>query len=157
MRRFFAPLLLAGISVAGLGAVAGPHMGEGPEAFHNFIHGEIGRLMTLHSELDLSADQREQLHAIVKNHKSEIVAVAKPIVEEKRALRDATVAKEPNEAAIRSAADKLGKSIGDAAVLASKLKGEAAKVLTSDQVKKIENFRTESDNAVDSFLAKIEK
>jgi Spy/CpxP family protein refolding chaperone len=157
MRRFFVPLLLVGLSVVGLGAVAGPHMGEGPEAFHSFIHGEIGRLMTLHSELDLTSDQREQLHSIVKNHKSEIVAIAKPIVEEKRALRDATVAKEPNEAAIRSAADKLGKSIGDAAVLASKLKGEAAKVLTPDQVKKIENFRTESDNAVDSFLAKIEK
>jgi Spy/CpxP family protein refolding chaperone len=157
-RRFFVPLLLAGLSVGGLGAAAGPHiLGDGPHPFHLFLQGQIGRLMTLRSELDVTPEQRENLQVIVKNHKSEIVAVAKPIVEQKRALRDATLAKEPNEAAIRSAADNLGKSIGDAAVLASKLKGEAAKVLTPDQVKKIENFRTESDNAVDSFIAKIEK
>jgi len=123
----------------------------------SFIQGQIGRLMTLRSELDVTAEQRDAIRKIVENHRSEIVAVAKPIVEKKRALRDATLAKEPSDTAIRSAANDLGKAIGDAAVLASKVKGEVAKVLTPEQIQKVEAFRDQSDSAVDGLIQKFAK
>ncbi len=61
----------------------------------------------------------------------------KPVAEKRRALRDATLAENPNEATIRDAADELGKAIGDAAVVGSKIKAEIHKVLTPEQQEKI--------------------
>jgi Spy/CpxP family protein refolding chaperone len=113
--------------------------------------------MTLRSELDVTAEQRDAIRKIVQSHRSEIVEVAKPIVEKRRALRDATLAKEPNEAAIRTAANDLGKAIGDAAVLASKVKAEVAKVLTPEQMHRVEAFRGQSDSAIDGLLEKFAK
>jgi Spy/CpxP family protein refolding chaperone len=157
-RRTIASLGVVGLALCGLGAAAAsPHGEEAMRPLRSFIQGQIGRLMTLRSELDVTAEQRDAIRKIVENHRSEIVAVAKPIVEKKRALRDATLAKEPSDTAIRSAANDLGKAIGDAAVLASKVKGEVAKVLTPEQIQKVEAFRDQSDSAVDGLIQKFAK
>ena len=159
-KRTIASLCLVGLAVCGLGAVAAPRMmpGDGEaRPLRLFIQGQVGRLMTLRSELDVTSEQREAIQKIVQSHRSEIVAVAKPIVEKRRALRDATLAKESNEDAVRAAANDLGKAIGDAAVLASKVKGEVGKVLTPEQMHKIEEFRQVSDGAVDGFVEKFAK
>lgn len=158
MRTRIIAAVVVGLSMCGLGAAAAPRALSGDAAGHPlrmFLQGQVGRLMTLRSELDVTPEQRAAIQKIVVEHKSEIATVAKPIVANRRALRDATLAKDTNEAAIRTAANDLGKSIGDAAVLASKLKGEASKVLSPDQMKKIEVFRADSDTAVDGFLAKF--
>lgn len=160
-RRTIVSLGLVGLALCGLGAAAAaPHSLGGDEALRplrSFIQGQVGRLMTLRSELDVTAEQRDAIRKIVESHRSEIVDVAKPIVEKRRVLRDATLAKEPHESAIRTAANDLGKAIGDAAVLASKVKGEVAKVLTPEQMQKVESFRQTSDSAVDGFIQKIAK
>jgi len=156
-KRTIATLMLVGVSICGLGAAAAPRMlgHDGARPLRMFLQGQIGRMMTLRSELDVTSEQRDAIKKIVDGHRSEIVAVAKPIVEKRRALREATLAQEPNEEAIRTAANDLGKSIGDAAVLASKVKGEVAKVLTPDQIHKIKSFRQESESSVDSFIEKF--
>src|SRR6185369_12358661 len=100
----------------------------------NFIRAELGRLMVLKSELDITDAQKEQIKTILQSHKAEIAQVAKPLVDKKRALRDAVMADAPDEKAIRAASDDLAHSIGDAAVLASKIKQEVAVVLTPDQL-----------------------
>lgn len=159
-KRTITALLMTGLLVCGLGAAAAPRLMSGDGEFHPlrmFIQGQIGRMMTLRSELDVSEEQREAIKKIVLGHRSEIVTVAKPIVEKRRALRDATMAKDSNEEAIRSAANDLGKAIGDAAVLASKVKSEVGKVLTPEQQHKIEAFRQESDQSVDNFIEKLAK
>src|SRR3954454_9683538 len=111
MRKRAIAAVLVGLSVCGLGAAAAQkNLGDGADCpLRTFFHGQIGRLMMLHSELDVTSDQREALHKIVQSHRTEIVAVAKPILDKRRALRDATLAKESNEDAIRSAANDLGK------------------------------------------------
>src|SRR4029077_1724160 len=107
--------MLAAGGAASLGAVAGP--GDVGEAhpLRMLLSGQIGRLLTLRSEVNLTAYQREQIHGIVKSHKQELVTAMKPVAEKRRALRDATIAEHPDEAAIRTAASDLGKAIGDAA------------------------------------------
>lgn len=159
-KRIIATSLTVGLLVCGLGAAAAPRMMVGDGEFRPlrlFLQGQMGRMMTLRSELDVTDEQRDAIKKIVVSHRSEIVAVAKPIVEKRRVLRDATLAKDSSDEAIRTAANDLGKSIGDAAVLASKVKGEVGKVLTPDQMLKIDSFRQESDVSVDSFLEKIAK
>ncbi|MCC7476598.1 MAG: Spy/CpxP family protein refolding chaperone [Pirellulales bacterium] len=157
-KRTIVSLSMIGLAVCALGAVAAPSLVQSMEAarpLRVFLQGQFGRLMTLRSELNVTDEQRESIRKIVESHRSEIAAVAKPIVEKRRALRDATLSKESNEQAIRAAANEMGKSIGDAAVLASKIKGEVAGVLTSEQIEKIESHRGEADAAVDKFLQKV--
>lgn len=150
--------MLAGVVACSLGAVAAPriaaHAGEGG-MFRNFVRGRIGELLKLSSDVDLSQEQKEQIRTVLTNHRSEIIGVAQPIVEKRRALRDAVLADEPNDATIRSAANDLGKAIGEAAVLAAKVKPEVGKVLTPEQQAKIKDFRKANDKAVDEFLEKL--
>jgi Spy/CpxP family protein refolding chaperone len=129
------------------------HLANSP--LGNFITGQIGRLLVLKSKMDVTDEQREKIVAIVKGHRQDIAVVAKPIVDKRRVLRDAVLADTPDEKAVRAAAADLGKAIGEAAVLAAKIKGEAGPVLTPDQHKALADFRAESDAAVDAFLVKM--
>jgi len=121
----------------------------------NLIRGQIGRWMVLRSDLDLSADQKQQIVTIIQAHKAEILQAMQPVSQKRQALRDAITSASPDEAAIRAAADNLGHAIGDAAVLASKLKQQIAPILTDEQRQKISDFRGQSDHAVDDFFTKM--
>jgi Spy/CpxP family protein refolding chaperone len=153
--------MVAAALVCGLGqrvlAAPGPAGDELPAArpAGMLLSGQLGRLLELRSELDLTADQRSQIREIVKSHRQELSSVIKPVVEKRRALRDATLAENASEAAIHTAADELGKAIGDAAVVGSKIKVEVRQVLTPEQQEKISQFRGESQSAVDKFLDKM--
>jgi Spy/CpxP family protein refolding chaperone len=157
-RRKVALSLMAGLVVCSLGAVAASKTashGDDGGPLRMFIRDEIGKLKKFYSDLDVTQEQREKIRDVLKEHRSEIVAVARPIVEKRRALREAVLAKNPDDDAIRAAANSLGKAIGDAAVLASKVKPEVGKVLTSEQKEKIEEFRKQNDKTVDEFIEKI--
>jgi Spy/CpxP family protein refolding chaperone len=116
------------------------------------MSGQVGRLLTLRSELDLTTEQKESIHKIVESHRQEIRDVIKPVVEKRRALRDATIATTPDEKAIRAAASDLGNALGNAAVLGSKIKAEVVTVLTPEQKQKVDEFRKHADAAVDHFF-----
>jgi len=154
-------LLTAGMIPVGVKVLADTASTAPAETFtthrplFNFIRGQIGRFMTLRSELDLTDAQKAQIKTLLQSHKTEIVAAIKPLVEKRRALRDAVLATPSDEKTIRAASDDLGHAIGDAAVLASKLKQEAAGILTDDQVQKIADFRAQSGKAVDEFFQKM--
>jgi Spy/CpxP family protein refolding chaperone len=152
--------ILAGLAGLILAVGAGATLSAAPEAgsvhdgrpMRSLIAGQIGRLMTLRAELGVTAEQRDEIRKIVASHRSEIAEVAKPIVQKRRALREAVTAENPNEATIRAAANDLGKAIGDAAVLAAKVKPEVFSVLTPEQRKKVTDFRANADSAVDRFM-----
>jgi Spy/CpxP family protein refolding chaperone len=119
-----------------------------------FISGQIGRLMVLRSELNVTEEQRTKLREIVLGHKTDIAKAAEGVWEKRVALRDAVLAEKPNEKAIRKAADELGKAVGDAAVLASKVAGEARPVLTDQQRDTIKECRKECQAATEKFFQK---
>ena len=151
-----ATVLAGGAGVSGL-AATGPLGDDVPEArpLGMLMSGQFGRLLTLRSELGITTEQREQIRGIVKNHRQEIASVLKPVAEKRRALRDATLAENASEATIHAAANELGKAIGDAAVVGSKIKAEVHQVLTPEQREKITQFRQQTETAVDKFLDKL--
>jgi Spy/CpxP family protein refolding chaperone len=156
-------LVLAAVGLLGVGSFAlgvkaddtaslSPTTQRSERPFMRFIRGQIGRFMVLRSQLDLSDDQRAQIKTILQAHKQEIVQVVQPLIEKRRALREAVTAADPNEQAIRAASDDLGKAIGDAAVLASKLKQQISPILTDQQRHDLHDFRSQTDEAVDQLM-----
>ena len=77
------------------------------------------------------------------------------VVSKRRALRDAVLADQPDEEAIRSAAKTLGNQIADAAVLASKVVAEVKEVLTPEQIEIIRQYQADRQTAVDKLLDKV--
>jgi Spy/CpxP family protein refolding chaperone len=121
------------------------------------ITGKIGRMLVLKSELNITDEQKEKIVEVVKARKGELIPGVKTVMVKKRALREAVLADSPNEKAIRTAAADLGKSIGDVAVLASKVVGEARPILTEKQIKRLERFRKDGDKALDQWLTEMAK
>ncbi len=127
----------------------------GPPPLAGLIMGNIGRVLVLGSELNISAEQRKKIAAEVKSHKDEIRPVAKEISEKRMALRDAVLNKPGDRQAIMAAANDLGKAIGDAAVLASKVIAKVKPVLTSEQQERIKNLRMANDKATAEWISQI--
>jgi len=119
------------------------------------ISGHLGRALVLRSEMEVSAEQREKIHAIMKSHRQEAAQAIRPVVEQRRKLRELVTAEKPDEAAIRAAGDALGKAIGDAAVKLSQIAGELRGVLTPEQIEKLEKFHDANEGAVDKFFDKL--
>jgi Spy/CpxP family protein refolding chaperone len=116
------------------------------------IMGNIGRFLVLRSELNITDQQRQQIRGAVKRHRDEIRPVAQTILEKKRALREAVLTKPGDEEAIRKAASELGKAIGDASVVASKVVAGAKGSLKPEQVERIRQFRVGVDKAETEWL-----
>jgi Spy/CpxP family protein refolding chaperone len=138
-------------------AAKGAHCGWGNCPLANLIHGHIGRLMVLKSELNVTDEQKAKIKETLKADKPEIAKVAKGVWEKRTALLNAVLAEQSDEQAIRKAADDLGKSIGDAAVVASKVVGQVRPVLTSEQREKIKKFRQDNQEATGKFFDKVLK
>ena len=127
----------------------------GPPPLARLIMGNIGRLLVLRSELNISAEQRKKIAAEIKSHKDEIRPIAKEIFEKRMAIRDAVLNKAGDRQAIMAAANDLGKAIGDAAVLASKVIAKVKPVLTSEQQERIKNFRMANEKATAEWISQI--
>lgn len=160
-----------GLALSGLPrpavTAAGEHHAQGQKAhgpedwkkhpLGQLISGCVARAMNLHREMHLTDQQKKDLHKLFTTHKKAILDEAHTLWQKRTALRKAVLAETPNESDIRKAADDLGKAIGDAAVKASKLKGEVAHVLTAEQREKVKTFIHETDAAVDKFFDEASK
>lgn len=142
-----------GISRGMLGAHGGPGLADKPVA--RLIQSVIGRKLILRSKMNVTDEQREKIRGIVESHKPRIVQAVKPIVTSKRALSEAVSAETTDQAAIRAACDQLGRSLGDAAVLGAQVRKEVLAVLTDDQRRLLDTFRSEVTSDVDAWLAEL--
>lgn len=124
---------------------------------HKLISGHIGRWMVLRSELNVSGEQKAKIKEVVQSQKPEIATAAKAVWEKHVALRSAVLADQPDEQVIRKASDDLGKAIGDAAVLASKVAGQVKPILTTEQREKIKQFRQECETSTAGFFERSAK
>ena len=147
--------LLAAPGADGLGGFGRSHSAPGP--IRRMMMGHLGRMMVLRSDLNVTAEQRVKLIGIAKDHHSEIQPAVKNLSLAARNLRDRTISDNPQESEIRSAANELGKVIGDAAVLASKGIREAKTVMTPDQLALVKRFLADDDRARDNFLEELKK
>ncbi len=124
-------------------------------ALGKFIGGQVGRLMVLREELNITEEQRAKVREVLKSHRDEIAPAAKAVWEKRTALRDAVLDDGTNEKAIREAADALGKAAGDAAVVAAKVAREVRPILTDEQQAKIRATRTECREDTAEFFEKL--
>jgi Spy/CpxP family protein refolding chaperone len=148
------------VSVAAWGVHSGVLFGgDGPFGgkIKHLVSGHIGRLLVLRSQLDITREQKQKIGWILKGRVKDIAPIARTLVEKRAALRQQVMKESPDEKAIRSAVKGLADSIGDAAVLASKIVSEVRPVLTPNQVKLVEKFRADSNKAVLDWINKLDK
>lgn len=139
---------------AGTGADAdGSTLGMPPVA--RLIAGNLGRFLVMASELNVTQQQKQQIRATVKRHREEIKPAAQAVLAKRQALREAVLTKPGDEQAIRQAATELGKVIGDAALVASKVVAEARGALKPDQLERIRQFRLSADKATTEWVGHI--
>lgn len=96
---------------------------------------------TIGRELHLSREQRKALREIVRHRGDELHDAAHDVGKARRALREKVLAETFDEAAIRSASEHLGATIGAAAVLTARLAGEARPILTPAQRERLLEMR----------------
>ena len=148
-------LVLAGSALAGEGGPAKPAAagqrgelrGAGKEAG--------GRLHGLREELNLTPEQKQQIGKILKEQKDGIVAAAKDLHAKRQALREAIRAEQVDEQKIRAAADALGKSIANAAVLRAQCRHEIYAVLTPEQRAKLDKAAEEAEKRADEAADRV--
>ena len=132
-------------------------LGRGNPAVKEFAFDRLYAMMTLKKQLKLTGEQRDDLRAILMDHKEEIRPVVDDCIAKKRSLEQAVLAENPDENAIRLAADEMAQTLGDAAVLVSKLVVESRSVLTPEQQGLLQNFRSERHASVDRLLIELRK
>ena len=118
------------------------------------ILGRLERAQSLGDELKLSDAQRQAIRSVLLSCRAELAAAIKPVVMQGRVLRQAVSTEPTDEAAIRSAANELGKRLGDASVTVAKVRQEVKQKaqLTDDQLNALRQFRLDNASAVDSWL-----
>ncbi len=162
-----ASLIVTGVA-AGAGALHATAQPGGQGHTPPFgLHGPRGRsgqcevagafhalMQQMHSELDLTEAQREAVHEVFRARRGELATAIRPVLQAKRAIVDAVHADAPDETAIRAAADSLGRSVGDAAVVIARVKGEVfqAAALTPEQTRKLGEIRTRVDASMGRML-----
>ena len=133
----------------------GPPWRGGDSPIAKFVQGRIGRMLVLRSELDISPKQRQQLIAKLKPHREDVLKAVKSVHAARTELASAVTADSTDESAIRTAAEKLGTEIGNAAVVMSGVVADAREVLTDEQVKQIRDARADSVDAFDKLFSKL--
>ena len=127
----------AALAVGGLFAgrlFAGSMPGGPGDRSPRHMFGRIAR------SLDLSDDQKAQIKSILRSHASEIQSQMAVAAEKRRTLRDAIHGQPVAEAAIRAAAQEVGRVHADGAVLFARVRAEVLPVLTADQKQKLQSF-----------------
>lgn len=164
MKKMALWLMAVIILTAGLGAAAAPSEVKTAAAnalsdtpLGRLFQGQVGRMLTLRSQLNLSDEQRDQIRQIIADHKPELAKAAKQIVTQRRAIRDAVIRPDHSEADIRKAAENISQTITQTALLAGQIREKVFAVLTVQQVQLIEKAMLDRQQAVDQWLDEIDQ
>ena len=84
-------------------------------------------------QLDLTEAQREQVHAILQQHREESRALMGQARAARRAVNEAVEAATPDEAAIRAASANLAEAETQMALMRARVRSEVLQVLTPEQ------------------------
>jgi len=109
------------------------------------------------SSLDLSDDQVGKVKDILRNHAPEIRAQLQASASARGTLHAAMIAQPLDENAVRAAAQRVGETQANGALLFARLRAEVDPILTPEQKSKIQDFQgrlgQRTDRAVQSFDA----
>lgn len=118
----------------------GPRHGMGPR--RGGPGGAPDRMMMVLQRLDLTEQQRSEIRTILDGSRDETRTAREAVMKARQTL-DAAVTGDANEAAIRNAANAVGKAIGDEAVLKAKTLANIKAKLTAEQLAKFKEIMAE--------------
>ncbi len=104
--------------------------------------------------LDLTDEQKESVKQITEAAKEKNKTAAEAVGEARKALQEAVV--KGDETAIRKAATNLGKVLGDKAVLKVQTMASIKAVLTTEQLKKLEELKAKMKECAGKFREKMD-
>lgn len=96
------------------------------------------RLQKIFADTPLSADQKKQIRAVFKAHRTEVHDVRDKLAAAQRALVEASKSGGPDTEAARRAADRVGEASRDRALLRARLESEIRPILTPEQQKRLD-------------------
>ena len=131
----------AAVMLTGVGATA-LAQGRGPGGRGGGMRMEMQHGLR---QLDLTAEQREQVRAVFEQHRAEQQAIRERAAAARRALREAELAQPLNEGVIREKAAELASVEADAAVLRAQVHSEVFRLLTPEQQAKARSLREQRD------------
>jgi len=147
-------LVAVGIGVIAAAGLLAGRLSAG--AFPHHMHADLAtRFDHVSRALSLTDDQKVKIKAVLKTHSDEVKAQIQASASARAALHNAVMAKPIDESAIRAAAQQVGQTQGDGAVLFAKIRAEIEPVLTADQKDRIQKFqermRQHGQTAAQSF------
>ena len=116
--------------------------GQGMRPMQGGPGGPDGGMGGIFSKLDLTDEQREKVATIMDENYAKTSAARRAVEKARKALEEA-IAADANEPAIRKAAAAMGTALGDEAVLKVKTMKEIKAVLTPEQIKKLDELKTQ--------------
>lgn len=108
--------------------------------------GPLHRLARIHQEfqeLNLSADQKREVHTILRAHRAEVRAASDRLWQARLAVDDAVRAEPTDEQAIRQRAADATNAAAELAVLHARVRGEVRGVLSPEQNAKADQIHGE--------------
>jgi Spy/CpxP family protein refolding chaperone len=111
----------------------------------------LGRIL---HRLDLTNEQNEQIKAIREANREKTKDAREAVAETTKALHEAA-SQEANEATIRAAATAVGNALGDRAVLRATAMASIKKVLTAEQLEKLEELRAKMKERAGEFRKRM--
>lgn len=116
--------------------------------------GSGGRCMAELAQLNLTADQGQQIEAIMQLNKESMKAAATQWKETREALTHQIQVGPFDEQSVRTACKKAAAAGEEAAVLRAKIAGQIRAVLTSDQQAALDTIRADAQNTMHKRFAK---
>lgn len=113
-----------------------------------------GHFMAEFEQLNLTADQSQQIASIVKLNQESMKAAMTKAKETREALNRQTQAGPFDEQSVRIACKKAAAAGEEAAVLRAKIAGQIRAVLTSDQQAALDKIRADARNTMHKRFAK---
>ena len=126
-------LLTAGAVYAG-GGCGGPGFGPG-----GFEGGRGGNMMRMVEQLDLTKEQRQAVWAIMDEQRNKMRDKRADMVDIRKALHEAATSANYDATKVRELADTKAKMMSDMMVERTETMNRIRKVLTAEQVKKLDD------------------
>jgi len=106
-------------------------------------------------KLNLTADQRTQIKAVLVGEKETLVPLVSAVHDARKGLRTAIRASDANEASVRAASASVAAAEANLAVERMKLYGKIAPILTEAQREQLADLQSRADEFVDNVLARL--
>ncbi len=119
----------------------GPRFERGPEAG---MHGH-GRMMHLLKELNLSEEQRQQLHDLMESKRSQMVILKRAQRAGGKALREAAIAEPYDAARVKALAEEQGRMMADMLLDRLETERQMRALLTPAQQAELDDRRAKRD------------